>query len=248
MNRHVLVTGHTRAGSSLLYSMLQRTLTGFSIPGPEFPARAVLMMPGSTCSRRGFDIFEFEKIVEASAGRKRLDMIVTLRDPRDILTSYDPRLPEDYVCSADHSYFLAGQGQPQQILPGLLQTHAAIVAAEASGALPQGIFFLRYEHLVSEPQRVQNLLADCLELEFSGDFRDFNTREIAAHGDALTGLRPLDGSRIEKWRAPHHRARIIDQFTRFPELHEIVEGLGYEPDRSWFDHLVATPEAQAAIA
>lgn len=247
MNRHLLVTGHSRAGSTLLYSMLQRCLSGFNIPGPEFPARAVLHMPGDTCSRRSFDIFDFDKIVAAAEGRKRLDMIVMLRDPRDILTSYDPRLPDDYVCSADKSYFVAAQGKPQQILPGVLQTHERISQVIGSGQLPQGVVMLKYEHLVSEPRRVQNLLADVLELSFTGDFGDFHKREIASHGSELLGQRALDQSRIAKWRAPHHRGRIIEQFIRYPALHDIVIDMGYEKDRSWFDAYIDKADADIAL-
>ena len=246
MSRHILVTGHARAGSSLLYSMLQRCLGNFNIPGPEFPARAVIHMPGNTCSRRAYDIFDFDRIVRAAEGRKRLDVIVTLRDPRDILTSYDPRLPDDYVCGADRSYFVAAQDGPKQILPGVLQTHERIQKIAASDALPQGVILLKYEHLVAEPGRVQALLSRVMELQFDGDFADFHQREIESHGHDLFHARPLHMTRVEKWRAAHHRARIIDQFTRFPELHDIVIELGYEADRSWYDdYLADVPDVTA---
>lgn len=235
MHRHILVTGQSRAGSSLLYSMLQRTLGGFNIPGPEFPARAVLHMPGDTCSRRGYDLFDFDRIVDVAQGRKRLDVVVMQRDPRDILTSFDPRLPDDYVCSADRSYFVAAQDGPQQILPGVLQIHDQIKKIVASDSLPQGVVILKYEHLVEEPRRVQNLLADGLELRFDGDFSQYHQREIESHGPDLTGVRPADVPRVQKWRAPHHRDRIIDQFTRFPELHDVVVNLGYEADTAWYE-------------
>lgn len=248
MNRHLLVTGQSRAGSSLLYSMLQRTLRDFNVPGAEFPARAVIHMPGDTCSRRGYDLFDFDRIAETARGRKRLDMVVMLRDPRDILTAYDPRLPDDYVCSADRSYFTAAQGGPQQILPGVLAVHERITQVVASDACPNGVVMLKYEHLVDEPRRVQHLLADALELRFDGDFGDYHPREIESHGPDLTGVRPADAPRLARWRVPYHRDRIIDQFTRFPALHDMVEALGYEPDRSWFDSYLAEAEERAAIA
>jgi hypothetical protein len=228
--------------------MLQRTLTGFNIPGPEFPARAVLHMPGNTCSRRAYDIFDFDRIVAAAEGRKRLDLIVTLRDPRDILTAYDPRLPDDYVCAADQSYFVAAQGAPQQILPGILQTHEQIARASRSEHLPQGVIFLKYEHLVAEPRRVQNLLADCLELQFHGDFGNFHPRELESYGHDLMAPTGPDIPRPQKWRAPHHRTRIVEQFTRFPALHDIVVDLGYEQDTGWYDAYLAESGEIAATA
>ena len=110
------------------------------------------------------------------------------------------------------------------------------------------MIFLKYEHLVAEPRRVQNLLADCLELEFHGDFGNFHPRELESYGHDLMAPTGPDIARPQKWRAPHHRARIVDQFTRFPALHDIVVDLGYEQDIAWYDTYLAETGEVAATA
>jgi hypothetical protein len=44
-------------------------------------------------------------------------------------------------------------------------------------------------------------------------------------------------SRAGRWTRPEHRDRLVDQFTRFPELLEIVRSYGYAPDDTWFSDL-----------
>lgn len=237
MNRHLLISGQGRSGSTLFYSMMQYALDGFVMPDQEIRATQIIPHPANTCSKRPFDVFEFDAIrAAADAAGKRLDMIVMLRDPRDILTSFHSLVPDDYFYSADLCYYLYGDNGPTKTLPGLLPVHLQTLAILKSGAFPQGVFLLKYEHLVADPDRIQQMLADNLDLEFTAKFTDFHKGRIAgAHAHAMNGVRPLSDDRVQKWRAPEHRDRIIDQFTRFPMLHDVVIDLGYEADTAWFD-------------
>ena len=56
--------------------------------------------------------------------------------------------------------------------------------------------------------------------------RDFDTT-------ALNGVRPLDKSSLEKWRAPKHRPRIQQLLAELPELPQRLIELGYEADTTW---------------
>lgn len=236
MDRHLLITGQGRAGSTLFYSMMQHTLMGFQMPDLEVRARQVMQMEGNTCNKRPYDIFDYAEIARLAQGRKQLDLIITLRDPRDILTSRHPAVPDDYFYSADRTYFIAGTAPPVRSMPGLLLTHVKIVEALQSGLFPRGAFLLKYEHLVDDPARIQQLLSDGMGLTFHGRFEDFHTRQVDQQmARAMNGQRPVSATRVQKWRAPEHRARIIDQFTRFPALHDIVIDLGYEADTTWFE-------------
>ncbi len=238
MDRHLLIAGQGRAGSTLFYSMMQHALSGFTMPETEVRAGGFLSLPGNVCTKRPYDIFDFAKLAEAAEGRKQLDLIVTLRDPRDVLTSMHKAVPDDYFYSADLTYNIHTPGGPKKTMPGLILVHMAILEALKSGLLPRGAFLLKYEHLVADPDRIQAMLAEGMGLDFHARFSDFHKRDVDASMDrAMNGLRPVDGKQIEKWRAPKHRTRIIDQFTRFPTLHDIVIDLGYEPDTSWFDAL-----------
>lgn len=236
MDRHLLIAGQGRAGSTLFYSMMQHALCGFRMPDGEARAESLLSVSGNTCNKRPYDIFDYEKIVRLAEGRKQLDLIVTLRDPRDILTSRHRAVPDDYFYSADLTYFIGGNGPPIRNMPGLIMTHFKIVEALKSGLFPRGAFLLKYEHLVADPARIQNLLEEGLGLEFSAPFSTFHESGTSQSLDlAMNGLRPVAADNVQKWRAPEHRERIIDQFTRFPILHDIVTDLGYERDTSWFE-------------
>ena len=237
--RHIVIAGQGRSGSSLFYALMRSTLTGFCLPETEMPAQAVLHLPGNVCTKRPFDILSMDRIAQAAAGRKQLDLIVTIRDPRDIVTSRHTRVPDDYFCGGDLCYFIPAEGKPTLKMPGYLPLHRAIAAVAQSGLFPQGIFYLKYEDLVQHPDEVQALLADQLGLTFHTSFSRFDGGGVESGlSDAMNGARAVESSRLGKWRAPKHRARLIDQFTRFPELHDAVIALGYAPDRTWFDERV----------
>lgn len=237
-DRHLLIAGQGRAGSTLFYNMMRHALQDFHLPDGEVPAVTLRDRPGNVCTKRPFDILQMPQIVRAFGGRKRLDLIVTLRDPRDILISRHRAVPDDYFYGADRCYLLRPDGPPTLTAPGFLQVHKAILDTARSGLFPQGIFYLKYEDLVSHPEAVQETLAREMALRFDGRFEDFHRQSVSAELDrALNGLRPLEAPRTARWRAPEHQARIVDQFTRFPVLHDILISLGYEPDRAWFDAL-----------
>ncbi|MGI3170576.1 hypothetical protein ACRARG_15600 [Pseudooceanicola sp. C21-150M6] len=247
MDRHIVIAGQGRAGSTLFYEMMRHALAGFEMPAKETRALSIIDRPGNFCTKRPFDIFDIEKVLEAAGTQKRVDLIVTLRDPRDILTSRHARLQGDYFYAADKCYRILPDREPEFIMPGFLPVHQRIVEVLQTDLFPQGVFLLKYEHLVEDPDRIQGILAQALDLEFTDSFVNFHENQVASENQsAMNGLRALDRSRQAKWRAPEHRERIIDQFTRFPDLHDIVIGLGYEDDRSWFDEIVAEKPVRAA--
>lgn len=249
MDRHILITGQGRSGSTLFYSMMQHCLRGFHLPDREVRASDMIPVPGNTCTKRPFDVFDFDRIAREAEDRKRLDMIVMLRDPRDILTSIHRKVPDDYFLSADYCYFLFGENGPTRTMPGLLMTHFRILEILKSGVFPQGVFLLKYEHLVEDPDRIQAKLAAGLDLTFEGRFSEFYTREVApANEAAMNGVRPVARDRVAKWQRPEHRDRIIDQFTRFPVLHDILIDLGYETSTDWFDRFVKAGQGRVAEA
>ncbi|ETX28902.1 hypothetical protein [Roseivivax isoporae] len=237
MDRHILIAGQGRAGTTLFYNMLRQTLQGFRLPAREVPAAGYVALPGSYVTKRPLDIFDIPGILKLNDNQKRVDLIVSLRDPRDLLTSRHASVPDDYFCHADRTYFVPPDGSaPMLTNPGLIPTHHAIAEVAMSGVFPQGVFLLKYERLVADPEAMQAQLARDLGLEFEGRFSDFHKAEIPADLQrALNGVRPVQRTEIPRWQRPEHRARIIDQFTRFPELFDILVALDYEDDNRWFD-------------
>ncbi|MFD1342025.1 hypothetical protein [Litorisediminicola beolgyonensis] len=236
MERHIVIAGQCRAGTTLFYNMMRHTLQNFTQPAREVPALSCLGLPGNYLTKRPLDIFEIPRILETNPMGKRIDLIVSLRDPRDVLTSRHKSVPDDYFCHADRHWFVA-EGQPRSLTnPGFLPTHEAIARIATSGIFKQGVFLLRYEDLIADPERMQARLASDLDLEFEGRFSDFHQAAIPdALSRALNGVRPVEHRARPKWMEPEHHERIRDQFTRYPELFDILIALGYEDDHSWFD-------------
>ena len=58
------------------------------------------------------------------------------------------------------------------------------------------------------------------------DRQDFDT-------STLCGLRPLDSSRVSRWRDPIHHERIRQILIEAPELPTALQQLGYETDDQW---------------
>lgn len=241
MERHIITAGYGRAGTTLFYNMLRHTLKGdFNLPEKEVPAAQWIRKPGNYATKRPLDIFDIPKILKINAGRKKVDLIISLRDPRDILTSFHKSVPDDYFVSADFCYFAPEGRVPTKTAPGILQTQHAIATIAMSGLFPQGVFLLKYEDLIDNPELVKNKLAEGLNLRFEGKFSDFHKQAIPQDLQrALNGVRPVERTAAPKWQKPEHRERIIDQFTRFPELHDVLIALGYEEDASWFEEFKA---------
>src|SRR5262249_13591953 len=105
---------------------------------------------------------------------------------------------------------------------------------------------LRYEDILREMDAVQARLGRELDFTYGGSFQDFHKYETpVALQRQLNALRPPDLATIDAWRASRHRDRIHDQFTRCPQLFELLRAYGYETDDHWFDayHEEATPPA-----
>jgi hypothetical protein len=221
------VVGFSRSGSTLLYLMLRHTLVGHRMPDGERPMlREYAGNDEDVCTKRPLDAFQAQATLNTLP---RPGVIITYRDPRDVLTSVHKAVPEDWFVDADHQYLLGKVNR--KINPGLLSMWRAL------RALPhQNTFVVNYERLVRNPDDVQAHLARCFGLQFSGSFSDYHIDQAPGRlAIALNGQRPASVAGIGRWqRFPD---RIRDQFTRFPELHDMMADLGYERDRSWLDRL-----------
>jgi hypothetical protein len=240
MERHLTIAGFPRSGTTMFYNMLRATLQEFNFQDTETPTRSSISLIGSHCTKRPNDVFDAQNFGAANVRSKRTDLILSIRDPRDILTSRHANVPDDYFSSADFTYFVPGNEPPSKRAPGLMQIYNGIGAASQLSQSRGGkVFLLRYEDLVANPVDIQNNIAAALDLKFQDSFTDFHKAHIPANLIfALNGVRPVDTNGTAKWRLPEHRDRIIDQFTRFPQLHQMLFQMGYETDTKWLEDLI----------
>ncbi len=225
---HIAICGFPRAGTSVLFNMLASTMKGFNNLGRETGALAVLNRRGNWITKQPNDIFHIGKIAAQNFRAKKVLVIALYRDPSDSITSVHRLLPDDYYMGYDKRGF-------DQC--GLGEIYNAY--KKAIDHPPAGVDFLTfsYEELCGAPSRLQAEITRRLQAEFSADMKDFyksGGQMAYKSGERAEKIAagPLVKERLGKWKKPE---RIRSQFTQFPELFAMVEELGYEKDRDWFD-------------
>lgn len=216
------VCGFPRAGSTLLYLMLRHSVKNCKFYDKEMSVTKVLSSKGNVCTKRPQDIFKCEELDD-------IQYILTIRDPRDVLTSVHTNSEGQYKTGCKYSLKTSDKGIVGKT-PGLLDYYKQL------SKVPNPIV-VRYESLVSDPNAEQIFLETQLpELEFAKNFSDFYKSEIPSKlTHQLNGVRPPSTDNIGRWKK--HPERIKQQLNECPELAEMVYELGYEDDDKWTTNL-----------
>jgi hypothetical protein len=224
---HVVVCGFARSGSSLLQVMVRACVDDVK----TFPDETRALV-ASRRSRRNEpfmltkdpdDVMRVDRIREHYRDRSTTPIfVVTIRDPRDALTSVHP----GYETSDGYYYGFRHWRRLYQSIVALADDPDVCV--------------VRYEDLVDEPDVVARRLADLIGWPQVRPFSEFDavavardTRWRASLDESLGGLRPLDRSGIGRWRDPVHHDRLRAALEAIPELASSVVALGYDVDESW---------------
>lgn len=243
--RQLVVCGYPRGGTSLLYNMLSTTLESFSFEHFEVPAARRIHRLGDIASKFPLDVLDVRDLPSLNIHGKEIIVIGVVRDPRDVMTSRHPVVPDRYFIGHDHSWW------PQDVefrewkfdAPGIMPVFEAMVALEVSS--PFRYLSVRYEDLVADADAVQTAIGEALGLRFNGRFSSFHQRgdRLAYRYQGAASPRDPslvredkapDASRAGKWRDATHRARIVEQFQACPKLFAVLEHHGYEADDGWF--------------
>jgi hypothetical protein len=168
-------------------------------------------------TKRPRDIFDLHRIKRFYRERQaKLRTIITVRDPRDALTSSHPRS----VRKRPYHFTIAGWRDLYPHLARYLHDPEVLV--------------VRYEDLVSDldgvEASIEAFVGERIEHSFSefhkGVPRYFDTR-------ALNGVRPVDGRGVGRWKLPQHTARIEEILRQLPDFPQQLIDLGYEKDSNW---------------
>jgi hypothetical protein len=227
---HIVILGHSRAGTTLLHEVLRASLDGFAFLDRETSfARVPPDGPDRIVTKRPLDVFLADALPMAARTRP-VSVLACVRDPRALLTSRHVSVPGDYFYHADRQYFSPEGRVPTLTNPGLIPVHRAIRRLEMGDWGPRiSVSRVRYEDVLTDPESVQAMLERDHGLRFHTPLASVQPgpETPGKLARALNGVRARDPSRIAAWRAPDHSARLRDQFTRFPELHRIMAEYGY---------------------
>jgi hypothetical protein len=223
LKAHVVMLGFPRSGSTLLQLMIEACVSDIRTFGKEYwaPAAAQYALRNHSymLTKAPWDIFFLDEIRAYYAERPaNVRFILTMRDPRSILTSSI----DDAPLNQPDGYFMAlDRWTPYY-------EHVRY-AQQFDDALS-----VKYRDLVCDPNAVQKSLTEFVGWHVRLPFDQYHTaipRFFDFHH--LNGLRPLETTRLDAWRQEKHRDRMCRALREIPDLPEHVIELGFEPDTSW---------------
>lgn len=230
--RHVVLCGFPRGGTTLLQLIVQQCVEG--VQGFPTETRALHMARFATkqapylFTKCPGDIFRIDEIIRYYESRPtEARILLMMRDPRAVLTSFHTRRPGEYACCTQRWKatwdFWAWAGQFPQ---------AQVV---------------RYEELIGNPAEVERQLGRHIGWSLHRPFERFHEQVNPNFStSALNGLRALDPATIDRWRDPRHATRLREVVRELPDLPQILCELGYERDDAWLTRGETTQPRRAA--
>jgi hypothetical protein len=219
LRTHLVMCGFPRSGTTLLQLMVEtaypsartfhRERAAMAVVQNTWPGRHALLI-----TKRPDDVFWLSEIRERYSGRRpRPVFVISVRDPRAVLTSVHVKKPGYCVPAAK---WRATYEHIQYNLQF------------------DDVMTVEYRDVVERPLFVQEQLASFIGWQPDGQFDQY-LAAVPSNFDttALNGVRPLDASRLDRWRAPKHRERIVQLLRELPELPDRLIEMGYEPDTTW---------------
>jgi hypothetical protein len=204
MKKHIIICGYSRAGTTLFYQIKRQEMD--TKKWKFFDEERTFSKAGNNnfvVTKRPLDVFKFEKIQKYSK-KVDVEILLCIRDPRSMLTSFHKSVPDDYFIDADYQYLVTKSKSPSKTNPGLIPIYYAIDRFLNSNLKTK---LIKYEDVV-------------LNKKYTPGQTPENLRR------ALNGDRELDKSRISAWK--QHLPRLKEQFSKFPKLYDIMEDYGYD--------------------
>lgn len=224
LEKHVVICGFPRSGSTLLLLVLECCVARARTFGKGQPALATAQRAyrnhAMMITKRPRDLFDLADLRQhyERQGRVQLCVVLTTRDPRAILTSHHANSPSNYYVTTER----------------WLTTYQAFVKETAR----RDVMAVRFEDLVLTPAAIEQQMTEfigwTLRRPFDRYYEEASRRRLKTRlTQNLNGVRPLDPGSLDKWKAPIHRARIRQILAELPRLPDYLVELGYERDDHW---------------
>jgi len=219
LEMHLVICGFPRTGSTVLQLVLETCLEGVLGTHGEMSAIRVARMKFRNhrllVSKRPKDLYYVDRTREYYTRRRaEVRFLLTVRDPRDTLTSVHRSDPDNYFVTPEtwdmmYSHFVYCREAPDCMV-------------------------VRYEDFTGDPDSSQDSILAFIGQKATIPFKRYHESPVEnRNAIALNGLRPLSASNVGRWKAQEHRDRIRKILRKIPGFAEKVVSLGYEEDERW---------------
>jgi len=226
--KHLVITGCSRSGTTLLYNMIRSSSCGdIFLPDREVSASDTLdVKEPQIVTKRPLDIFRLAEIDAELSPFREMFYLVLIRDPRDLVSSKHSSIPNQYFQGFDYQFVVRPRFK-SYTAPGISATADAIEGARQE---VRKVFVLRYEDLCDEPEMVRELLSFATGFRLPGRFDAFHRSVVPDElRRQLNGVRPVSRADRPAWTTGSRLERVLEQLLIFPELEDLVSGWGYPP-------------------
>ncbi|MBT4381136.1 MAG: hypothetical protein HN900_05880 [Gammaproteobacteria bacterium] len=204
----ILICGCARSGNTLMFSLID---TGFE---------NIVKVKGGPWGEQVPKEAVEGKVVVGKFPRKAsrlyklmaddLGIIYMMRDPRDVLVSKHFERPRTYWTSVER------------------WIRTATVALEYKDH--PNVLLLKYEDLITKPNKAQKAMAEKFNLEAARKFEDcyesFDTKD-KYNAKTMNGIRPLDKSRIGAWKDGYLNEKFINRLMKNSEMTDLMKCFDY---------------------
>lgn len=224
LRKHILICGCPRSGSTMLLLMMDAALPrarkfkteirGFRAATSRWRNHEVML------TKRPRDMFDLEQIKQFYSQREtELKIIITVRDPRDALTSRHRRT------ASSRNYHISTSTWQHELYPCI-----------AERLSDPDVMVMRYETLVGSIDEAERQLQNFVNEPFAQSLADFH-QTVSGSFDTrpLNGIRPVDNSGVGRWRDPEFKDRIAEILRDIPDFPQQLISLGYESDTQWLN-------------
>jgi hypothetical protein len=215
---HIVICGFPRSGSSLLQVMIGSSVADLRWFRDEtkalIAARRAMRNHPFLLTKCPADVELRAEIRSFYASRRaRPIFALTIRDPRDVLTSRSPRHPERY--------------EFEDATTWRRRADAVLQACDE-----EDVVVIRYEELVTSPDAIERRLVEAIGWKVQASLDRFLTEPVTPDPNGFLSLamgspRRLDPSHIGRWRNARHHHRLDAEARDHFDIAAYVDAFGY---------------------
>lgn len=215
--QHLVIVGFQNAGADVLQEMVASVVSDIWTSEDERPVRATRdIYKPRLCTRRPRDLFEIGAL-ETEMTYREFKIVCVVRDPRDIVSITTASLsPFQFSQGVDYSLSESGDAIAND-KPGIFAAYEQIRKLMDKS----DVLVVRYEDIISRPEQVRAAIA-----RFSAP-EGVQASTASADEDVSSDHGKLASHVRKDWTSPGRLERVLSQLALYPELEDIVVGLGY---------------------